>query len=571
MKTSGDIMLQILSGKFYNKNHKIKRVNEKEIFYSNTKFLSPLKTDIGKVESINLNYIEGISSYILNINGLLCERYNPLGFPQASNQFRLLLSFWFKSIFETDKTSIEKSCRTLPEDLGDELIPVKIIPEFYKLDKVSLDIDSFNGFLKKMMNLSRDNYKSIMKSINSYVQAIKSVNYNLELSYSLMIFSIESLFQEFDDFEESWENYDKDIRINLDYLVKEYEIKPDDYEELKNTILKKEKQNLSNRFINFSIKNVSDSFFKEESESITNPIKKSDLHRILKNLYEIRSGYVHSLENFNKIEKINMSKFNSEVIETETEIFLTFSGLARLTHHILLNHVMSLESEGLEKIDFSEELPHLLKVKPSPELWIHNENNFSPEHIDIYFTYFLSMLRNDKYNDLSQYPKLMYKIEKFIKNGVKREYKNETYVFYYLFNKIHCEDGLSKNFNKICKKYNFNSVLKKLSIETLIATLILEEDISWKLNDIIKCYCDYEDKKYNKNVMKIPHYFKTLILIYISNQYYLKQEIEEYEKWINKLILELPSKIECQNYLNDCSSPVKKIDLERYNRLFSLN
>lgn len=195
-------MLQILSGKFFNETIPVKEFNGKEIFYSNIMMFGKIENDLWTLENVNLN--QGVSSYLLTLRGHDLGSTSQFFHPEAFDEFRLLTSFWFRSIFEYDKGNLEMLCRTIPQNPNDNQIPSKILPEYFSLQKVSDDFENYKNFMNKVLKLSREKYKAILNSIDLFFQALNAVNYNLELAFSLMVFSIESLCQKFDGFEENW-------------------------------------------------------------------------------------------------------------------------------------------------------------------------------------------------------------------------------------------------------------------------------------------------------------------------------------------------------------------------------
>ncbi len=190
-------MLQILSGKFFNETISVKEFNGKEIFYSNIMMFGKIETDLWTLENVNLN--QGVSSYLLTLRGHDLDSTSQFFHPEAFNEFRLLTSFWFKSIFEYDKNNVEMLCRQIPQNPNDNQIPSKILPEYFSLQKASDDFENYKNFINKVLKLSREKYKAILNSIDLFFQALNALNYNLELAFSLMVFSIESLCQKFDD------------------------------------------------------------------------------------------------------------------------------------------------------------------------------------------------------------------------------------------------------------------------------------------------------------------------------------------------------------------------------------
>lgn len=563
-------MLQILSGKFFNKTIPVKEFNGKEIFYSNIMLSGKVETDLWTLENVNLS--QGVSCYLLTLRGHDLADTSQFFHPEAFNEFRLLTSFWFKSIFEYDKNNVEMLCRNIPQNPNDNQLPSKILPEYFSLQKSSNDFENYKRFMNKVLTLSREKYKSILKSVDLFFQALNAVNYNLELAFSLMVFSIESLCQKFDDFEENWEDYNDNVKSEINKLVEVYKIPNEKYDTLKKVLLKNDHQKATKRFIDFSMSYVNDDFFREESINSKAPLKKSDLKYVLKKCYNIRSGYVHNLEKIKKINYIFSMMGDKETLGVEYDLFLTFTGLTRLVHHILKNFIFSCEETGFEKINFVEEIPDLANVPLAPQYWITDERGYKPEDIFVYFYNFLTLLTQPhNKEDFLEFKRLMHRIEEDLKGGVKKDFKDATLLFYYLCNKLYDKDGISEKFNQTCDKYNIISVLDNLSIETLICKLILTEDIYWDLGEIINCYNNYVKNKFRKNALNLIDFYENCIVIFICKSFYYNKDYEEFSKWANKLILELPSQVKCQNYIQNCISENKDIEFKEFKELYFNN
>ena len=569
-------MLQYLTGKYYLEDHQTKKITDKDIFYSNTILIDlvenkeKLETPVGTLEIINLNDLSNNpTSYLLTLNGEIFETNHSYEFPSATNQFRILLSFWFKSVFELEKIDAERRCRENSAGLKDQILPSAILPEYFKMNKFSKSSSSFNDFLNSLFKLTRMEYKSIITSITAFINALESIDYNLELSYLLMVFSIESLCQKFDKFENKWADYPNDVRNKIDELNTEYNVSNDYSINLQNILLEKEHLKLTKRFIEFVKFYLDDDFFKEEAKNVKNPVRKSELDSVLKNVYSIRSGYVHSLKEFNAIQVLMMQKVDKETMNYNEGKFLTLSGLARLVHNVLKNFV--LQNAELEK---NEENP--LQKEPCtnnyPENGICNENSFKKEEIRQYFKRFLLHFKEtySEKENLHNLKDFIIILEKEIKRGIPKRLKSSAFALYYLCNKLYDEKGLSPNFKKIYNKQSFNQILNELTIETLITKLILNEEIYWELKNIIECYEKYmKDKSKKKKKFILPQYIENTIQIYITNEYY-ENDIETFKDKTNELILDMPSQVDCQEYLQKCIDNEEKIEIEKYYELFEI-
>lgn len=566
-------MLQYLTGKYYLEEHETKKITDKDIFYSNTILLDlvknkeKLETCIGTLEIINLNDLyHGPTSYLLTLNGEIFETNHSYEFPSATNQFRILLSFWFKSVFEFEKIDTERRCRQNSTNLKDQILPCNILPDYFEMNKVSKDISSFNDFLNRLFKLTRTEYESIITSMTAFINALESIDYNLELSYSLMVFSLESLCQKFDNFENEWTDYPGYIRDKIDKLNNEYNISDEYYIKLQNILLEDKHLKLTKRFIEFVKFYLDDDFFKEEAKNIKNPLRKSELDSVLENVYSTRSSYVHSLKEFNDIQVLMMKKLDNETMNYDEGKFLTIRGLARLVHNVLKNFV--LQNAELEK---NEENP--LQMEPHinnyPKNGICNEGSFEKEEIRQYFKRFL--LYFEKYSKKDN----LYELNEFILTlennifGVPNRFKSSAFALYYLCNRLYGEEGLSPKFKKIFDNSSFNQILNELTIETLLTKLILNEEINWELEDIIECNEKYVKDKSKKKKFILPQYFENIIQIYITNEYY-ENDIEKFKDGTNELILDIPSQVDCQEYLQKCIDNEEKIEIEKYYELFKM-
>lgn len=571
-------MLQYLTGKYYLEEHQTKKITDKDIFYSNTLLIElvknkeKLETPIGTLEIINLNDLyHGSTSYLLTLNGEIPKTNHSYEFPSATNQFRILLSFWFKSVFEFEKIDAERRCRQNNTSLKDQILPCNILPEYFEMNKVSKDISSFNDFLNSLFKLTRLEYESVITSITAFIYALESIDYNLELSYSLMVFSIESLCQKFDKFENKWEDYPGNLRDNIDKLNEKYEISPEYYIELQNILIEDKPLKITKRFVEFVKFYLDDDFFKEEAKNVKNPVRKSELDSVLENVYSIRSGYVHSLKEFNDIQVLMMQKLDKETMNYDNGKFLTISGLARLVHNVLKNFIFeTAELENDEENPLQKE-PH---TNNYPKNGICNEGSFEKKEIKQYFKRFL--LHFEKYSEKENLHELKDLIINLENNmyGVPNRFKSSAFALYYLCNKLYDEEGLSPKFKKISNKPRFNQILNELTIETLLTKLILKEEINWELEDIIECYEKYmkdKSKKNKKNKKKfiLPQYFENIIQIYITNGYY-ENDIEKFKAGTNELILDIPSQVDCQEYLQKCIDNEEKIEIEKYYELFEM-
>lgn len=57
-------------------------------------------------------------------------------------------------------------------------------------------------------------------------------------------------------------------------------------------------------------------------------------------------------------------------------------------------------------------------------------------------------------------------------------------------------------------------------------------------------------------------------MIFICKVFYHDENYEKFSVWANKLILELPSKVKCQEYIQNCIDENKDIGFEEFKELY---
>lgn len=77
-----------------------------------------------------------------------------------------------------------------------------------------------------------------------------------------------------------------------------------------------------------------------------------------------------------------------------------------------------------------------------------------------------------------------------------------------------------------------------------------------------------KDKSKKKKFI-LPQYFENIIQIYITNEY-CENDIEKFKDGTKELILDIPSQVDCQEYLQKCIDNEEEIEIEKYYELFEM-
>jgi len=255
-------MLQIISGKFFKSDNRY--IHEaKGIAYSNYSWVEPIKTCVATLEPVDT--YRSVSSYVISyINQIEKEKAGVLvrtGDSEIVQQFQLLCMFGLKAFFDIDRNNVEINCREKPRSSGDYYLPSKFVPRFFEsqIDGKKDEIEAFIKFVDQVIGLPREKYLVVINCLNTFSHALQVLNYNLDLAYSMLVYSLESLSQSFDDFEPTWEDYNPEIKKELDGHLSKISLEV--AEDIRGVLLKSSNLRLQQRFIDFIINHVSDSFF----------------------------------------------------------------------------------------------------------------------------------------------------------------------------------------------------------------------------------------------------------------------------------------------------------------------
>jgi len=570
LKEGGIKLLQISTGKFFVSDD-LHIHDGKGILYTNYSWINSIDTCIGTIEPVD--YHGNITSYVFSYKNKL-EKDGVLvrtGDHEIIEQFKLIFSYFFQCFSDSDRNTVELNCRKTKRNMNDQFIPYEFAGRIFepKIYGSEQEVKEFNVFLKNMIGLERSKYKKLIQCLEAYNNSLLALNHNFELAYSLLIYCLESLSQSFDNYEPEWEDYNQRIRAKLDTVLNE--IGEGKSGKIKNILLEDSHLKLQTRLINFVSSNIGDDFFIKESVNVHIPLRKSELKQVLKNAYGIRSKYVHSLQSIMK--QLKMPSIGSgEVFSWEGDPYLTYKGLLRLTHHVIKNYFGDQEYYETEEYHWKDELPGVVYLQLDEKYWIDSTLGFSQEQAFDKLNGFLSQLAKSYIFEkpLTNLTELMKIYEKEIPQS-KKKYKLAMISNYILYNLSLIEEFRLNNYKKVIE-FNQN-FLDEPTIESILTYSILGQRIPYNASDTEAIYLKYQKDKFNSSSVKIPKYFELLLMLNLINKLYEESELDRYNEWLNKCILDVPGNLALQEYLIAHKEENSIINIEelRSKRFFLVN
>ncbi|MFT8348552.1 hypothetical protein [Clostridium saccharoperbutylacetonicum] len=529
------MMLQVISKKFF-KSDKYHKTEVKTIVYSNVNLYHKIETTIATLEPIE-SY-NGITSYVLKFENVLEFQRDPgfqlvsVGQGEVIEDLLACFSFYFNGIFESDKSFIENLMRNEQQNVCDKSIPQKLLPEIFKRNiYIGEDkSEEFNNFMSNLIGLPNKKYMRVIASIKQVKDAIITINYNLELAYTMVVAAVEALATEFDSYDTQWEDCltQKNRRKRLDSLLESIE---NCYvQEIKDIIIEDTHAKLGMRYRMFILNYISDRYYEENTSEIILKCKESQLERAIKNSYQLRSSYIHALESIPNIIKYSG---NSEVYSSNGSEFFTFNGIIRITKFVIKEFIYSEEKIEKEDVDYLNKLPDTIEAVLASEYWIHKAENYS---IDISKTYYQGLL---EYISKGEYKEKGFillenvckKIEVVIKGLNNKEKKIILVDFYLLYNYLLREEDRCKNIKNFDEKYS--ELVEEPCIENAMLYIILGVKFPWSLDVINDIYCNYDKNRFHKNIISIPNKLEICYMLELANLAFSEGRIDI----VNKIII----------------------------------
>ena len=209
-----------------------------------------------------------------------------------------------------------------------------------------------------------------MRAIRSYVTGLHRLADDHELAYTLLVVSIESLAQDFDNFQPQWADYDQRKRIAIDQALAGGD--EDLAERVRQALLATEHVALGRRFREFALDYLESSYFRQEAQGLTNPAGRTDLEVALRQAYNLRSGYIHELVELPAI--LKMPGFG-DTTSLDRQVKLTFQGLARLARHVIATFIQRQPKVYREEYDYRLEQPGVARIELEPRYWVGHTDN----------------------------------------------------------------------------------------------------------------------------------------------------------------------------------------------------
>ena len=222
-------------------------------------------------------------------------------------------------------------------------------------------------FVEKLIGLPRRTFLGAMRALRTYVNGMHRIADDLELAYTLLVASVESLAQDFDGHESDWDSFDERKRKAVDQALSG----ADEViaQRVREALLRVEHVALARRFREFAVAHTTPAYFRQGPSAASGLLLgKSDLAEALGMAYQSRSKYVHQLRRLP--DAVTLGHGHGETAIEDRTTHLTLQGLSRLMRSVIIEFVMRQPTVQHEPYNYRLERSGVVQVRMAPQYWV---------------------------------------------------------------------------------------------------------------------------------------------------------------------------------------------------------
>lgn len=557
-------MLQIITGKFFTTD-KLYVTHHRAVLYTNyvpspqmvetangATLLPPtFKTPSGSLlSSTLLQPFGGVFPWFYEVEEKL-EAVRPDGTPEFLigvgvdyfvHDFAAVAAFALNITCTPDLDLIRRLIHNEHGSLGVPHPPRQYIGRVFepRIEAHEGDEAQLQEFVRDLVGLERRTYKQVMRAIRRYVNGLHRIADDLDLAYALLVASIESLAQSFDDFTPVWEDFPQNKRDGLDKVLSR--VSTDVAEDIRNVLLSHKHLALGRRYREFALQHLRPSFFREEAAAERSPVRGSDLPIALERAYKFRSKYVHTLLELPKYLTASPSTGDTSWIEGAPA--LTFHGLARIARHVIKEFVARAPKCERETLDYRNELPNIIHVPLAFMVWGTSSSGYTHRSARSYLSGFLEditkLLTSEPSSTvtITDVRSLVEKVETLVPGLAKAEQRLPLLTFYLLFHHYAPAADHRPNYQQFLNKYaqDFDAP----SIESMVVHVLMDHVPNWTTEQFEAMRHVYFKQRYSKTGLKLDATLEAAIILFLVEMHRCAGQEDAARKLFSEAIENLP-------------------------------
>jgi len=469
-----------------------------------------------------------------------------------------VFSFFFKGVCTTSYPLAERLLRNdkIP---GSWKKAGEYVSNYFKNPQYATQeqIDDFCIFINKLINSPREKYEKSIKAISQFVVAINRIADDLDASYTLFVASIESLSQDMAEGDTDWPDVATSKRQSLDKILNKLEHSTANL--IRNEIVKHEHLALSRKFVLASVNSLGKDFFNSEGKDYKT-CGKSAIQIAIKNAYNLRSKYVHTLKPLPS--EISYPHNLDYCVDIDGKPNLTLNGLSSVAREVILKFVKDMPSiNEKEEIDYMKFIPGIMFARLSETLWMGNTASLGSDNYLLILDAILNRIEVLLTNGKADIPNMTEVINE-VGHRLASE-NNEENILLMLsivitlsnYTKYKMDEKFIKNYKKHEQK------LSKENIYTLLLHTLCNLEIN-NADLFLLSFESYLETKYHKKKLRLSEFYESLLCAKLANEFYSAGEYEKTDALLNHIELNTPNSVVKSYHFNEKGE--HRFEIQRY-------
>jgi hypothetical protein len=391
-------VLQIVTKMYFREGVPLYSTVHRDVLYTNRNFLRSDLLDLPVGQLAPSTIVGTVSTVTVSVTEHLEAEY-PDGKPsmhvatsgtELIDALAAVLSFGLNAVFSRDgglvgrlvPNSLDGATRSSASRIFRRTFdPHLFVPE--------AELDGLRHFMTKLLALKRTHFEAAMRAIRRIVDATQRAVDDPTVAYVDLVAALESLSDGATAPAPTWDRLDGRKRRLIDDALAGADA--DLAGRVRRATMEAERLGAKSKFVAFVMDSVSPAYFRGEATEAVLPVRGPDFERAVKLAYDVRSRNVHVLEDLPP-EAWILGERADTVAPPGMGTMLSLEGLARLARHVVRHYVDCAPAEVDSTFNWRASLPGLLRVKPAPQYWIWNAEQFDHKSVGRYFSGFVAHL-----------------------------------------------------------------------------------------------------------------------------------------------------------------------------------
>ena len=447
------------------------------------------------------------------------------------NDFAVVASFALNCVCTPD-IDLARRLTSGKKGLATRAAPQEFVRRFFDADFWCKpeEVAFLQEFTTQLIGLPRNIFLCVMRAIRTYINGMHRIADDLELAYTLLVASVESLAQDFDGHVSDWESYEERKRLAVDEALSGVEEKF--AQRVRDALLSVEHTALARRFREFAISHTPPSYFREATLVTNQSLSRSDLTEVLAMAYQSRSKYVHQLKRLPDV--VVLGHAYDETALHERVTFLTLQGLSRLMRNVIIEFVKAQPSLKHEKYNYALERSGVIQLQMAPQYWVGNAEgdmiNAGRRKLEGFLEQFVPCLLKEEGATLTDLRPALNTVAVLLPNS-KKGLRLPYLALYALFNRAVSEEQrapISESIDTLIQQE-----LLQPSAEALIAHTILGKMINWPLESHVQELENYFKRRGKPSGLRFPRLFEAAVSLDLAERYRLMGDLDKCRKMIS--------------------------------------